>query len=618
MARAFEAHGATLTFQNNGLGQNVWNSADNWLPQSLPDPTDTAVASSNVTTELYVTDGNGLIPSAASVGTLILTDGTSQPFALRATGSSFISGHTTAPASLTFGTGGSSPTFGGFDGLVNRVISVGGDAPQNEGTLTIHVPSRLTMRSGGGLDLFRVRCIIEGEGSVILSTLPGQTIAQFMFGEVIGPQSTFSGGTRIDENVTVDMRGSSFPTTGLTISRGPLGVGTCNMNGGTMFFSLGSFTIGNHINVTANSKILSKGNDVTFHGQVRTNGNRLTLETFEDADRALVFDNAGWSALDTGTLSLVEGSHVEFNVNAGTALLYGGYVGERTGTLLTGSVRKFGDGVYEARHFRVDTLTVDAGTLRVPSELSGVDPGTLHTSVVRYLEIDNSSTGGQLDLRNNGLIIDYDGKDPLEFPSGSTPLIEDLRAGYNGGAWDGRGIITSLAQGATPARGVGYAKQTDLGWTTFAGVTLDSTSIPMRMTLLGDSNLDKTVDIVDFAIFADHFNTANYWYYGDYDYSGYVDIGDFSALAANFNLVLSRGQPSILQQVYVMMLNYPALYWDARDRPDIWWRFEAFDAMSLGAIPPRPVGDRTVPEPALASIVALLFVAGRRAGRRAG
>ena len=225
-----------------------------------------------------------------------------------------------------------------------------------------------------------------------------------------------------------------------------------------------------------------------------------------------------------------------FNVNSGTTLIYGGYVGEGTTGSLTGALPKIGSGTYAARHFRVNELIVDEGTLRATQELTGLDPGTLNTSRVGTISVGSS---GKFDLINNGLIIDYEsGSNPLSDPP-TSGFVSDLHDGWAGGSWNGNGIISSLAQGADPERGLGYAQKTDLGWTTFAGLTLDDTSIPVRLTLMGDSNLDKTVDFSDFSLLASHFGTDNYWYNGDYDYTGHVDIGDFAMQAANFNETLS-------------------------------------------------------------------------------
>ncbi|HRK30785.1 MAG TPA: hypothetical protein PLD59_06870, partial [Tepidisphaeraceae bacterium] len=543
-----------------------------------------------------------------------------------ATGTGFIDGHTTAAASITFGTGGGTPTFGGFDGVPNLTVWLGGDVPASEGTLTLNVPSRLTMRTGNSA--IRMRCRVDGAGSIVLSKLPGEENANFLFGESISPESTFSGGMRVDQNVQLQVLGSSSPSSGTSITKGPLGIGTCNMNGGTMFFSLGSFTIGNDINVTAESLIRSKGNDVTFHGDVRTNGNRLNLETFEDIDRALVFDNAGWSSADTGTLSLVEGALVEMKVNSGTSLLYGGYVGEGTSGFLNGTVRKFGGGNYEARHYRVGQLLVDEGTLRVRQEGSTIFDGGANNHVSRVNEIiidGDTSPVATVDITNNEFIIDHFGVSPMGSiynggtyaPSGH---IAQIIAGYAGGSWNGNGIISSSAIG-TSVFGVGYAEASSIltftgGTATFASQVIDDTTELWKFTYLGDTDLTGQVDLNDFTRLASAFGlTDKRWSDGDSNYDGKVDLDDFTALATNFGATtIARGTGgsvvSPLQELYVALLAYPQIYWEARYNADTWAMFEQFDSMNLGTIPEMPTALRaSIPEP-IGGALALLALAG--------
>jgi hypothetical protein len=60
----------------------------------------------------------------------------------------------------------------------------------------------------------------------------------------------------------------------------------------------------------------------------------------------------------------------------------------------------------------------------------------------------------------------------------------------------------------------------------------------------GDSNIDGTVDIGDFALLGARFNsTAVRWSESDFNFDGMTDIGDFALLAANFNLVAPAELP---------------------------------------------------------------------------
>lgn len=56
------------------------------------------------------------------------------------------------------------------------------------------------------------------------------------------------------------------------------------------------------------------------------------------------------------------------------------------------------------------------------------------------------------------------------------------------------------------------------------------------LLLDGDSNIDGTVNITDFALLASRFNTpAVKWSESDYNFDGVTNIGDFALLASNFN-----------------------------------------------------------------------------------
>jgi hypothetical protein len=138
-------------------------------------------------------------------------------------------------------------------------------------------------------------------------------------------------------------------------------------------------------------------------------------------------------------------------------------------------------------------------------------------------------TGGTLDITNNHLFIDYGSSDPI------STILGYLKSGFNNGAWNGsNGIISSTAQ--TPMNnlkyGIGWADGND-GTHAVAGLT--SGQIELKYTLLGDANLDGTVNGSDFSILAANFGLGvTNWDQGNFLYSSSVNGSDFSALAANF------------------------------------------------------------------------------------
>jgi hypothetical protein len=155
----------------------------------------------------------------------------------------------------------------------------------------------------------------------------------------------------------------------------------------------------------------------------------------------------------------------------------------------------------------------------------------------------NLRPGGVINMADNVVMVDY----PASFlaaalsPAGSA-ILTALTHGYNGGTWTGAGINSSVAA-VTPGTGLGFAEATDLFTSfpaTFAGRSIDATTVLVRYTYGGDANLDDTVNLTDFTLLAANFNkTGRRWSQGDFNYDGTVDLTDFTMLAANFNKSLS-------------------------------------------------------------------------------
>jgi autotransporter-associated beta strand protein len=139
------------------------------------------------------------------------------------------------------------------------------------------------------------------------------------------------------------------------------------------------------------------------------------------------------------------------------------------------------------------------------------------------------AANGVLDITNNHLIVDYSSIDPM------STILGYLKSGFNNGGWNGAtGIISSTAQ--TKTNGLAYS----IGWADGADKTgavknLTSGEIELKYTLVGDANLDGTVNGSDFSILAANFGLGvTNWDQGNFLYSSSVNGSDFSALAANF------------------------------------------------------------------------------------
>jgi hypothetical protein len=173
--------------------------------------------------------------------------------------------------------------------------------------------------------------------------------------------------------------------------------------------------------------------------------------------------------------------------------------------------------------FRLSMLRIGpAGTATLP-------PGGDRVLVTSGLAI---STGGRLDLGDNAMIYDYAGFSPL------ATVKSLLTTGYNAGAWNGDGIMGSVAAAdASQRTGLGYSEASDLFSSfpaQFAGVAVDNTAVLVRHTFYGDTNLDRQVNLADFNRLASGFGSGSSWSQGNFNYDSSVDLADFNLLAGNF------------------------------------------------------------------------------------
>lgn len=155
------------------------------------------------------------------------------------------------------------------------------------------------------------------------------------------------------------------------------------------------------------------------------------------------------------------------------------------------------------------------GTLSI---LSGSPPTVSTTNAL------NIVPGGRLDLANNALVINYAGQaDPL------ASIRAYLASAYDNGLWDGSGITSSSAAANPTAYGIGYADSAD-----GTGVNTTSNTIELKYTLLGDTNLDGTVNLWDLLALTRNFGKAGGWDAGDCNYDGTTNLADWLTLTRNF------------------------------------------------------------------------------------
>jgi hypothetical protein len=157
---------------------------------------------------------------------------------------------------------------------------------------------------------------------------------------------------------------------------------------------------------------------------------------------------------------------------------------------------------------------VFSGTVRIGQQGSTNNPAG--TSKVKALIFSDPSTS-VLDLTNNSMIIDYD--------SAGTLLSDTLQSLHDG-------VITTSVP--TAGRSLGYGDNAQLGKATFAGQSVDSTSLLIKYTYDGDTDLDGDVDVADLGALASNWQQEGFWTAGDFDYNGTIDVNDLGMLASNW------------------------------------------------------------------------------------
>jgi hypothetical protein len=142
--------------------------------------------------------------------------------------------------------------------------------------------------------------------------------------------------------------------------------------------------------------------------------------------------------------------------------------------------------------------------------------------------------GETLDLKDNGLIVDYTGSTP------HNAIKSLITSAYASGAWTGSGIKSSM--GNLNTAGVGYAEASELSLSSFLGQTVDSTSMLVRYTYYGDTDLGGQVTLGDHNTLSANYGQSNRrWIHGDTDYDGDVELSDFNRMAGNFGLTSLGG-----------------------------------------------------------------------------
>jgi hypothetical protein len=442
--------------------------------------------------------------------------------------------------------------------LVIGASGVGATSWTNTGTLVVGSGGRLQIagdiataglgrivRSGGTIELVSILrnanstlALNDSTGTLNLrGTISGGTVTTSDGAQLLIPRGAWGNlvDVRLDTDITIDNANLYTQSTlvlpagrTITLRDGPGATLTLNgttVSGGGQILFGGSGT--NHLIDAPFGKIAP---DIA----IRTRGNGGKV--------------AGTSVVNQGIISSESpGQTVNIAItnftNHGTIQAIGG------GTLLTQGVSGTGSAVVGAfstlrpYFLRQSRLSV-GGVAGDPASYGRVTMTRRatggQTSVLKALEIQTDSSGmflGAVDLADNALVLDYSAASPID------AVRAALKTGYNGGGWNGSGIMSSVAAG-NASFGLGFAEASDVlalsgtQTATFQGQTVDATSVLVRYTLTGDVSLDGAVNFNDLIRLAQNYNVTDgtrSWTTGDFTFDGKVDFADLVLLAQNYN-----------------------------------------------------------------------------------
>jgi fibronectin-binding autotransporter adhesin len=408
---------------------------------------------------------------------------------------------------------------------------------------------------------------------------------------------TFSGGTLSGTGtITLNSGGTNADVAGtLTQSSGQTingfgGITAALTNNGTVNANVSGQTINLLTSNMTNNSVMEAtgGGNLTINGITVTQGASGQISATGTGSSITLI---GGATISGGTLNTSAGDVVQAINNSSDTLAHVTSdatvdVQGASNLAITGGLVNNGTLSVDSNTSNFSTVTVTGGAITGTGTITIQSGGLLAfgQSIGGSSQESLSITGsGQLDLNNNHMFIDYgSGSDPI------ASIAAWIISGYNGGRWNGSGIMSSAAAANSGSYGIGYADSADPG--NPAG--LASGTIEIKYTLLGDANLDGKVNGADFTILASNFNKSvtDGWDEGDFNYDGKVNGADFTLLANNFNQAATQSD--------VAAADLTALE-----------DFAAANGISLS--------NTSVPEPASAAILAMMGLGLMRRRRKA-
>lgn len=308
-------------------------------------------------------------------------------------------------------------------------------------------------------------------------------------------------------NYLLDTSGVLNAENGAQEDIGEYGNGIFNQTGGTNTLNSGSLL---DLGVNAGAT----GTYTLSSGTVMSSG---ANEIVGDSGVGIFNQTGGtntFSSFNSVTIGNAAGSNGTYNLSGGLLSVFEVIVG--------GS----GKGTFTLS----DTGQLQTNTLSVGS--NGQANLNTGTTTVGILQI---NSGGVVNV-NAALIDDYFGRgDP------AATIRSEIISGYNGGAWNGPGINSSLAAASGGKYAVGYADGS-----VDTGTTAAANDVLIQLTLVGDANLDGTVNLTDLLLLLNNYGQSDRdWSEGDFNYDGTVNLTDLLGLLNNYGQMAVVANTSI-------------------------------------------------------------------------
>jgi len=196
------------------------------------------------------------------------------------------------------------------------------------------------------------------------------------------------------------------------------------------------------------------------------------------------------------------------------------------------NVTKQGAGILTVNNLRAAGLSINGG--QVIAAPNGTNSGT---SALGSLSIAGTTDAwtARFDLSNNDAVVH---STPDNKAADLARLHNQVKQGFNNGAWSGLGIAsTTAANNTSTDTGLAVVDNALLGYTSFSGQPVTADSILLKYTYYGDIDQNGQVDADDLTVFASNFGrtTGATQVDGDIDFNGAVNADDLTVFANNFN-----------------------------------------------------------------------------------